>query len=64
VCVERGMHGFRESFAVVKRPFDSPFIVTTGGGVKRFDVALKTSIYYPKALIGVVSRLYKALIFF
>lgn len=45
MCVERGMHGFRESFAVVKRPFDSPFIVTTGGGVKRFDVALKTSIY-------------------
>jgi hypothetical protein len=38
--------------------FDSSgFKKTTGGGVKRFKSALKTSVNCLKALIGVVSRL-------
>ena len=41
----------------------SGFKGTIGGGVKRFSLALKTSVNCLKALIGAVSRLRKALSF-
>jgi len=39
----------------------SGFKWTTGGGVKRFSQAFKTSTNCPRALISVVSRLHRAL---